>query len=244
VGCEPTHPPAQCEIPVDEGWTPVMPDPGPAPGLLAKILRAQDEIGDRCGKNAHASGLLLVGKLNGWGECSTLFGEDMLMIRTAAPQHQEWDVVRGDGCWIQLFSGTWTPPGSVPPPTDCPAPMPLRYWPDGSPHWRLDSHHGAVIDHTATYMDEWDSASMTCPRCTAWGFGTIGGQARCTCPPGDDGTPGRLCREDWLSGGLKVESRNGVVCNRSAANPWWLEPNNGNCRFCSVADPRVCGGWY
>jgi hypothetical protein len=222
-----------------------MPDPGPAPGLLAKIVAAQQAIGDRCGRPAHESGLLLVAKLNGAGECSTLYGEDMLMIRTAAPQHQEWDVVRGDGCWIQLFSGTWTPPGSVPPPTDCDAPMPLRYWPDGSPHWRLDSHpHGAVIDHTATYLDEWDSASMTCPRCTAWGFGTIGGQPRCTCPPGDDGTPGRLCREDWLSGGLKVESRNGAVCERSQDNPWWLLPNNGGCRFCSIADPRVCGGWY
>lgn len=240
-----------CEVPSsnDPNWT--VQGPQPLSEKQAVTLQATQNIGDRCGTNPDESLILLARELNRLGECADKWADSVLIRRTATYNgkvtwEQRHAVGYGDGCWRtgdgpNIYEGTWIYEGleiSL-----CPNPRPLFEFEDGSPHYRIDSKdYGAdQVDVTVTYLDRWDPESATCPYCTAIGMGTIGGQARCTCPTRPPGHPDEIACNDYLTGGkLVLQSRNGAVCIPTADTKF--VKNNGNCRYCSN-DGRVCSVW-
>jgi hypothetical protein len=169
-------------------------------------------------------------------------------------------LITGDGAFTVHGWYTYTGSGGTAPPdppsTDgCSAPLPPKVWtpetlPDGwgsdqigQPRWELGcTPHGNVVDCTPKVSPH------ACDYCTAIGMGEMGGQPRCGCPVRNE-CPGFKCEErvaceQYLTGGTKLESRNGASCSFAHNNPLQFFPNNGNCRLCSVGDGRVCGGWY
>jgi hypothetical protein len=86
-------------------------------------------------------------------------------------------------------------------------------------------------------------------------MGEISGQPRCGCPVRNECKPAgeepqnfkceeRVACEAYLTGGTKLQSRNGATCEFANNNPFQFFPNGGNCQLCSVGDPRVCGDWF
>jgi hypothetical protein len=82
-------------------------------------------------------------------------------------------------------------------------------------------------------------------------MGEAGGQIRCGCPvrnecPGTFKCEERAACEGYLTGGTKLEAKegSGATCAFVNSNPFQFEPSGGDCRLCSVEDPRVCGGWF
>jgi len=147
------------------------------------------------------------------------------------------------------------PPGPpLPPPVGaCGDPLPPKVWtaatlPDGwgsdqigKPRWEIGCvPHGNVIDCTAKV------APNACDYCAAIGMGTMpdGVQPRCGCPVRKEDDAQRGPCEAYLTGGTKLESRNGATCSFVGGNPFQFEPSGGQCRLCSVGDGRVCGGWF
>jgi hypothetical protein len=237
-----------CNIPPDEGWNPIVPDPGPMKRWV--IENTQYEIGNRCGQNAFESGNLLIERLKEKGECARLFGEDMLMIHVKDNRYEEWDVVLSNGCWSRQWSNSWYPPETEPPPpstpppsSSCSAPTPLHKFADGSSHWRIDCDNlGTKKDCTPIYLDVYSPESANCPYCTSVGYGTIGGQNRCTCPLGNGDY--RLCWElEIAGGGYDIESRNGAKCDSVPDNQLQFYPNNGNCRIVAK-NKEAASGWF
>jgi hypothetical protein len=152
---------------------------------------------------------------------------------------------------------TQPPPGPAPPPAppdggSCSNPLPPKLWtaatlPDGwgedeigKPRWKIDCEQKRVIDCTAHV------APQACAYCESIGMGTMpdGVQPRCGCPVRKEDSLEREPCEEYLTGGTKLESRNGATCAFVDDNPFLFEPSGGNCRLCSVGDPRVCGGWF
>jgi hypothetical protein len=146
-----------------------------------------------------------------------------------------------------------TPPIEPPSAAACGNPLPPKVWtaetlPDGwgvdeigKPRWTINcGPHQGKIDCVAVVNPR------ACEYCTAIGMGTMpdGVQPRCGCPVRQEGTPERVPCETYLTGGTKLESRNGATCAFVNDNPFVFEPSGGNCRLCSVGDGRVCGGWY
>lgn len=163
------------------------------------------------------------------------------------------------GTWrlpLEYCSASTPPPAPTPPPVvdfGCPAPRPERVWtaetlPDGwgpdeigRPRWLIDcGPHGNVIDCTAKV------APHACEYCASIGMGTMpdGVQPRCGCPVRKEDSPERGPCEAYLTGGTRLESRNGATCEFAHGNPFlFVKPSQGQCRLCSVGDGRVCGGW-
>lgn len=171
----------------------------------------------------------------------------------------------GYGKFVGCHTGAGTTPPPDPPPTGgCSAPLPPKVWtaetlPDGwgqdeigKPRWLIGcSPHNRVIDCTPNV------APRACDYCDSIGMGTTGdGQLRCGCPVRNECKPTeqtppqnfkceeRMACEQYLSGGTTLEARNGATCDYTGSNPFQFKPNDGNCRLCSAADPRVCGGWF
>jgi len=197
--------------------------------------------------------------------------KDHLWVQRA-PGSNDWNATKlfnyGDGCLITgdgafnvhgwyTYSGGPTPtPGPDPTPVaGCSTPLPPKLWtaetlPDGwgsdmigQPRWEIGcAPHGNVVDCTAKV------APRACDYCASIGMGDIGGQPRCGCPVRNE-CPGFKCEERvaceaYLTGGTKLESRNGATCEFAHGNPFQFKPSGGNCRLCSVGDPRVCGDWW
>jgi hypothetical protein len=121
----------------------------------------------------------------------------------------------------------------------------------GQPRWEIGCvPHSNVVDCTAKV------APHACGYCDAIGMGEIGGQIRCGCPVRNECKPveqtppqnfkceERVACEAYLTGGTKLESRNDATCEFAHGNPFQFHPSGGNCRLCSIGDPRVCGGWF
>ncbi len=142
------------------------------------------------------------------------------------------------------------PPG---PPGACGNPLPPKIWtaatkpPNwgedeiGRPRWEITcAAHGDVVDCTAKV------APHACEYCASIGMGTMpdGVQPRCGCPVRKEDSPERGPCEAYLTGGTRLESRNGATCEFAHGNPFlFVKPSQGQCRLCSVGDGRVCGGW-
>jgi hypothetical protein len=157
------------------------------------------------------------------------------------------------------WRGAWVAPGGTAPPVEpptagaCGAPLPPKVWtaetlpPNwgqdqiGQPRWTMNcGPHQGKIDCVAVVNPH------ACAYCASIGMGTMpdGVQPRCGCPVRQEGSPERVPCETYLTGGTRLESRNGATCSFVGGNPFVFEPNNGNCRLCSVGDGRVCGDWY
>jgi len=162
------------------------------------------------------------------------------------------------------------PPPVSPPAGACSDPLPPKVWTEGTlppgwgqdqigkPRWVIEGGpHGVVIDNTAKV------APQACDYCASIGMGESGGQLRCGCPvrnecPGTFKCEERAACEAYLTGGTKLQTcaeakaaDPEVQCTPSSAtcefvnnNPFQFRPSGGNCRLCSVEDPRVCGGWF
>jgi hypothetical protein len=174
-------------------------------------------------------------------------------------------LITGDGAfaahgWYTFIGNDPTPQPVDPPPVEppsgaCGVPLPPKVWTVGTlppgwgqdqigkPRWEIGcTAHGNVIDCTAKV------APHACEYCADIGMGEAGGQIRCGCPVRNE-CPGVKCEERvaceaYLTGGTKLESRNGATCSFARGNPFQFEPSGGNCRLCSVGDPRVCGPWF
>jgi hypothetical protein len=166
------------------------------------------------------------------------------------------------------------PPGPAPPPAppdggSCSSPLPPKLWTAatlppgwgedqiGRPRWEIGcGPHNNVIDCTAKV------APQACAYCDSIGMGEAGGQIRCGCPVRNE-CPGVKCEERvaceaYLTGGTRLQTcaearaaDSSVECTPTVAacelvggNPFMFHPSGGNCRLCSVGDPRVCGGWF
>jgi hypothetical protein len=148
------------------------------------------------------------------------------------------------------------PPAPPPPADGCTAPLPPKLWtaetlPDGwgsdeigKPRWVIEcGPHNNVIDCTAKV------APRACEYCDAIGMGEAGGQIRCGCPvrnecPGTFKCEERAACEAYLTGGTRLEPRNGATCEIANDNPFQFRPSGGNCRLVSAGDPRVYSEWY
>lgn len=161
----------------------------------------------------------------------------------------------------QAAREAWAAPGGAPPPGPdpppppvggCGAPLPPKVWtaatlPDGwseaqigTPRWLIECvPHGNVVDCTAKV------APQACDYCAAIGMGTMpdGVQPRCGCPVRKEDSPERGPCEAFLTGGTKLEARNGATCSFAHGNPFQFDPSGGGCRLCSN-DGTVCGGWF
>ena len=146
------------------------------------------------------------------------------------------------------------PPDPTPPPVaGCGNPLPPKVWTTatlppgwgveeiGKPRWTINcGPHQGNIDCVAVVNPH------ACDYCASIGMPLMpdGMQPRCGCPVRQEGSPERVPCETYLTGGTKLESRNGATCAFVNGNPFVFEPNNGNCRLCSVGDGRVCGDWF
>jgi hypothetical protein len=178
-------------------------------------------------------------------------------------------LITGDGAfnvhgWYTYAGGGTQPEPEPPPVAGCSSPLPPKVWteetlPDGygsdavgQPRWELGCGlhpNGRVVDCTAKV------APHACDYCAAIGMGEISGQPRCGCPVRNECKPAgeepqnfkceeRVACEAYLTGGTKLQSRNGATCEFANNNPFQFFPNGGNCQLCSVGDPRVCGDWF
>jgi hypothetical protein len=164
------------------------------------------------------------------------------------------------------------PPPVEPPPVDtgsCSAPLPPKVWTAatlprgwgedriGTPRWLIEcGEHGRDIDCAPKV------APQACGYCDSIGMGEAGGQIRCGCPvrnecPGNFKCEERVACEAYLTGGTKLQTcaeakaedssvqctPSGEACEFVNDNPFMFRPSDGNCRLCSVEDPRVCGRW-
>lgn len=167
-------------------------------------------------------------------------------------------------------------PTPTPPPNAgaCTAPLPPKTWtaetlPDGWGDNELNTAryeincqaHGHVVDCTSVV------APHACDYCDSIGMGSYSdGQPRCGCPVRNECKPveqtppqnfkceERVACEAYLTGGTRVEGRNGAACEFANNNPFQFKPADGNCRLCSVdkypsktpGNPpeSVCGGWF
>lgn len=122
-----------------------------------------------------------------------------------------------------------------PPATTCPAqPCPDR----SKGAWQLKCKvHG---------RDKADCTPVTVrqePFCRAIGMSPMAdGTLRAGCPMRPDGHPERSAVEAWVTGGTKLEARNGATCELVDGNPFQFWQAGGNCRLCS-ADGLTCGEW-
>jgi len=156
-----------------------------------------------------------------------------------------------------LPAGAPPPEDPTPPPPSgsCGNPLPPKVWttatlPDGwgeneigKPRWLIECvPHGNVIDCTAKV------APQACGYCASIDMALMpdGVQPRCGCPVRKEGSPERGPCEIYLTGGMRLEAEegSGAMCSFAHGNQFQFEPNGGNCRLCSIADPRVCGGWF
>lgn len=235
-------------------WT--TQEPKPSSEKKDVTLQAINSIGDRCGQDPDENLVILARELNRLGECADKWADSVLIRRSSTYQgkvtwEQRHAVFFRSGCYLtgdgpNIYEGVWIYTGEVTEPNpSCPPPTPIKFFSDGDPRQRLDCKaQGNLIDCTPTYLDSWDAASGTCPYCTSIGYGTIGGQPRCTCPFGADGTEYRLCWEPKIAGGgYDIESRNGATCNKVPGNQLQFYPNNGNCRLIAK-DRTFAGGWF
>ena len=155
--------------------------------------------------------------------------------------------------------GVLTPvPPAAPTPTPpasgaCGNPLPPKVWtaatlPDGwgqneigRPRWMIScGRHGKIIDCVAKVEPR------ACDYCASIGMGTMpdGVQPRCGCPVRQEGDPERVPCEAYLTGGTRLEARNGATCAFANSNPFQFEQNDGNCRLCS-SDGSVCSAeWF
>lgn len=242
-----------CQVPSSDSPDWIVQDPKPASEKWQVTVRAMQLVGDRCGKDPDESLVLLARELRRLGECADKWADSVLVRRNSTYNgkvtwEQRHSVSYANGCYLtgdgpNIYEGTWIYTGDVN--TSCPAPIPTKSFDNGDPRQRLDCKpQGNFIDCTPTYLDSWDVASNTCPYCTSVGYGTIGGQPRCTCPFGADGTPYRLCWETEIAGGgYNIEFRNDAVCNKVPGNQLQFYPNNGNCRLVAK-DGTFVGGWF
>lgn len=170
-------------------------------------------------------------------------------------------VVWSPGAARPSYHAGVTPTPEPPPVNGCSSPLPPFVWtsetlPDGwgqdeigNPRWKLACKpHNKVIDCTPQVTPH------ACEYCASIGMGDFGGQPRCGCPvrnecgsevpPTNFKCTERVACETYLTGGTKLESRNGATCEKANDNPMQFYPNGGNCRLVSVRDPRVFSDWY
>jgi hypothetical protein len=179
-------------------------------------------------------------------------------------------VVWSPGAARPSYYGNAEPPPVDPPPANpgsCSAPLPPKVWTAGTlppnwgeneigqPRWIIGCGphpNGRVIDCSANV------APHACGYCDSIGMGEAGGQIRCGCPvrneckPVDQTPPQnfkceeRVACEQYLTGGTKLVKKDGFTgtCSFANSNPFQFEPSGGQCKLCSVEDPRVCGGWF
>jgi hypothetical protein len=198
--------------------------------------------------------------------------KDHLWVRRSSSSN-DWNATKlffyGNGClitgdgaftahgWYTYVGSETTPPPEPPPVAGCSDPLPPKVWTAGTlppgwgsdeigkPRWVLGCKpHNNVIDCTAKVEPR------ACDYCASIGMGDIGGQQRCGCPVRNE-CPGFKCEERqaceaYLTGGTKLEAKqgSGATCAFAHGNPFQFWPSGGNCRLCSVGDPRVCGGWF
>jgi hypothetical protein len=130
-----------------------------------------------------------------------------------------------------------TPPPPTPPPvTDA---CPFAPCPDRSPGaWKLKT--------APSGRDRADNTPVTIaqePYCRAIGMSPMAdGTLRAGCPMRPDGHPERPAVEGWVTGGTKLQARNGALCEFVDGNPFQFYRAGGNCRLCS-ADWLTCGEW-
>jgi hypothetical protein len=157
-----------------------------------------------------------------------------------------------------------TGPQPTPPPTDpqppvagCKPPLPPKVWtaetlPPGydgqlvgkTRYEMLCRPHGNVIDCTVQNV-------RACDYCDAIGMGEYDdGQNRCGCPVRPEGAPDREVCEAYLTGGTKLEPKNGATCEFVHENPYMFRPSGGNCRLCGSngttynGERQGCGDWF
>lgn len=231
----PTPPPVPtCVVPPDQGWTAIDPDPGPT--KQATVQRALDELGDRCGQVAHASGLMVVGKLNGAGECSALWDEDILQIRVTADRYEQYDVVRGDGCLINIYRWSWRPPTVEPPPVSSCAgiPRPVGFWLDckAATRWCDSTPLAPGIEGT-----DWGGTVIR-----GWCL-EVTGNTNLRCPYGPEGDPERVARERCgLGGDGKAVWHSDGAVTVVPENPLGLQATCSGCSWIEVcASDGVAG---
>jgi hypothetical protein len=149
---------------------------------------------------------------------------------------------------------TPTPPPVTPPPPAtgaCLAPLPPKVWTVetlppgwgsdeiGKPRWVIECEsRGSKIDCTAKVTPH------ACGYCASIDMGTMGDNIRCGCPVRKEDNPERVACEEYLTGGTRLEARNGAVCEFVGGNPFVFRPSGGNCRLRSIGDPRVFSGWF
>lgn len=211
-----------------EDWGPSF-DPGARPShLIAPVMAARDEVGERCGQDPKRTIEAVAAILRAKGYCAG-FGKDDLSIRSEIDLlWEEWHLVfYGDGCWTgtpykgaHTYLKPWPPAGPGPTPTPAPTPQPTsdealclsdgrplppRVFADtGEPHWEYRAK-----PHGPTWMDSTEVVVKACDFCEAIGMGRMGdGSLRCSCPTRPDPPAGRedLFRarvgcENYLRGG-------------------------------------------
>jgi hypothetical protein len=121
--------------------------------------------------------------------------------------------------------------------TECKPPMPLRvYEVDQSPHWFLT-------------CKPWGGAAADIKDCTPKVQGqpdfceAVFGKRDLNCELGPEANADRECRERYLYGTTRVESRNGASCSMPTGNPMQFA-GSGGCRLCSTLEPVVCSEWF
>jgi len=193
---------------------------------------------------------------------------DHLYVRRI-PGSSDWNATKlfyyGNGClitgdgaftvhgWYTFIGSDPTSPPVEPPSTGaCSDPLPPKVWTAGTlppgwgqdeigkPRWLISCKpHFNVIDCTAKI------APQACSYCISIGMGEMAdGTPRCECPVRKEDAPDRVACEAYLTGGTKLEDKNGADCSLANNNPFQFWPSSGNCRLCSAEDPRVCGEWF
>lgn len=111
----------------------------------------------------------------------------------------------------------------------------------GRPRWMIScGRHGKIIDCVSKIEPR------ACDYCASIGMPLMpdGVQPRCGCPVRQEGHPERVPCEAYLTGGTRLEARNGATCAFANGNPFQFEQNDGNCRLCSN-DGLVCSAeWF
>lgn len=124
--------------------------------------------------------------------------------------------------------------------SECPDPKPERFWEDGTPHWKINSHLYSLrwIDTTAVTVAQWKF-------CEAIGMGTMAdGSPRGECPVRPDGHPDRIPCEKYLAGGdWTLQGKGVVTCYFNPDNHAQFMVSDGNCRLCNP-DKSVCSDWW
>jgi hypothetical protein len=262
VGCLPYPPPEEpvpaCSIDGEPGAS--LPAHQPALGdevnAAMTALRPECPVGSRCllteGRQAWQA--KVVAELRRRGVCAGQHnpGTDEIAVASSPTAPREgWHVYAGaeDGpgtvvwspgaarlAWSAPVTAPDLPPVPDPPATTCPAPP----CPDRAKgRWKIKTklHSPKIVDNTAVTVDQE-------PFCRATGMSPMAdGTLRAGCPMRPDGHPERSAVEAWVTGGTKLEARNGATCTPVLGNPFQFYRAGGGCRLCS-ADGLTCGGWF